>query len=175
MNNKYENNPIYPITNYIRNVYYCVCCKCIDEMNLKNKTTVELYNLSKAVRLELNKRSIEYKALMLENSKHKQDLFAYAKRLVSFIESELKIRIVSKSRKREFVTIRFVVMEYLHLNNMSLKQIGKVFNRDHSTVIVALNRAEWLLKNKDTIYIISYEKINALITEFNKKDSNSLK
>ena len=131
MNNKYENNPIYPITNHIRNVYNCVCCKCFDKMNLKNKTTVEIYNLSIAVRLELNKRAIEYKALMLENSKHKQDLFAYAKRLVSFIESELKIRIVSKSRKREFVNIRFVVMEYLHLNNMSLKQIGKVFNRDH--------------------------------------------
>ena len=144
-------------------------------MSLKNKTTVELYNLSKAVRLELNKRSIEYKELMLENSKHKQDLFSYAKRLVSFIESELKIRIVSKSRKREFVNIRFVLMEYLHTNKMSLKQIGYVFYRDHSTVITALDRAHWLLKNKDITYSICYEKINALITEFNKKDSNSLK
>ncbi len=49
--------------------------------------------------------------------------------------------LLSASRKREFVWPRFVLMAHMRRElNMTLKEIADFFNRDHTTVIYAINQ-----------------------------------
>ena len=46
--------------------------------------------------------------------------------------------VLSKSRKRELVECRQIAIGLIRINSQStLKNIGKMFNRDHSTIIYA--------------------------------------
>ena len=48
--------------------------------------------------------------------------------------------LASRTRKAEYIELRQFLCSYLRdYNNMSLKKIGKILNRDHATVINALN------------------------------------
>lgn len=52
----------------------------------------------------------------------------------------VKHNLDSRSRKREFTYPRFYLFEYLKKNTgLTLKEIGEMFNRDHTDVIYGLN------------------------------------
>jgi hypothetical protein len=55
----------------------------------------------------------------------------------------------SSCRKRELVYARNVIYKYLRNQGMSLIRIGKMFNRDHATVLFALNQYDKLSKYED--------------------------
>jgi hypothetical protein len=55
----------------------------------------------------------------------------------------------SNCRKRELVYARNVLYKYLRNQGMSLIRIGKMFNRDHATVLFALNQYDKLSKYED--------------------------
>lgn len=55
----------------------------------------------------------------------------------------------SKSRKRELVYTRNILYKHLRNKGMSLKAIGKTFNRDHATVLFGLNQYETLINYDD--------------------------
>lgn len=55
----------------------------------------------------------------------------------------------SNCRKRELVYARNVLYKYLRNQGMSLIRIGKMFNRDHATVLFALNQYDKLNKYED--------------------------
>lgn len=51
---------------------------------------------------------------------------------------------ISNSRKRELVEIRFMVMKYLHDAGFSYTKIGRILQRDHATVIYGVRRCQEL-------------------------------
>lgn len=50
--------------------------------------------------------------------------------------------LLSKSRKRNLVETRWIVYKALRAEGWELTKIGKLFNRDHSTVIYGLTQIE---------------------------------
>ena len=57
----------------------------------------------------------------------------------------------SKCRKRELVYTRYVLYKYLRKYNMTLNEIGKMFNRDHASVLFGLRQYDEL--NSNSLYI----------------------
>ena len=55
----------------------------------------------------------------------------------------------SKSRKRELVYTRNILYKHLRNKGMGLNAIGKMFNRDHATVLFGLNQYERLINYDD--------------------------
>lgn len=79
-----------------------------------------------------------------------------------FVVSEDELK--SKSRKREIVIPRQIAMHIIKERTvMSLKAIGIVFNRDHSTVIFAINTVNDLIET-DKGFRKKYEQIQRKIT-----------
>jgi len=64
--------------------------------------------------------------------------------------------ISSKSRKRELVYIRYLLMYILRQNNLSFEKIGHILKRDHATILSGLRRFEILKEGE-------YEDIQKLI------------
>lgn len=55
----------------------------------------------------------------------------------------------SKCRKRELVYTRNILYKHLRNKGISLQAIGKMFNRDHATVLFGLNQYERLINYDD--------------------------
>ena len=78
---------------------------------------------------------------------------------VNEIIQELQLN--SKSRKRENVSKRAFLYNELktECEGMSLSTIGKMFNRDHATVINGLKTHDYMTSSGDKIYRKETEKI----------------
>lgn len=61
-------------------------------------------------------------------------------------------RLWSKSRKREYVAMRFIIWYYMHLIGYSYKALGRKFKRDHSTIIHGIDEHKAKSANGDAIY-----------------------
>ena len=78
---------------------------------------------------------------------------------ISEAGGEIKL-ICSKSREQEHKTWRQIAMWYARYNQLGTwKAIGIYFNRDHSTVINAVNYINDLIESNDSEVIIKLEKI----------------
>jgi chromosomal replication initiation ATPase DnaA len=66
-------------------------------------------------------------------------------------------KIISKTRWRSIVTARQCVIFVLRRNtNLTLKEIGVLFNRDHTTVIHSVSSVSGLLENSpDIVQMVS--------------------
>lgn len=65
--------------------------------------------------------------------------------------------LLSKGRKRECVWLRFMLYDYLKTNtSLVLSQIGKIFNRDHTTVLYGIGKHKEYLDWNDKEYISMY-------------------
>ena len=61
-------------------------------------------------------------------------------------------KLLGTNRSKEYVTPRHIAMYLVRiLTTMSLPEIGKVFNRDHSTVLTAINKIEGQIKTDPAI------------------------
>lgn len=71
-----------------------------------------------------------------------------------------EITLKSKSKKREIVIVRQAIFFLLRKNTtLTLKQIGKVFNRDHTTVIAGI---------KKIIDNMRYEDVSKVVNKIDK-------
>ena len=58
-------------------------------------------------------------------------------------------RIKSKSRKRELVTARNMVIAFMRNQNVTCKTVGSFFHRDHSTVVHSMQQHnDWITYNE---------------------------
>lgn len=68
--------------------------------------------------------------------------------------------LLSVTRKREIVMQRHTIMYFLYkTQRFSLVSIGKMFNRDHSTIISAIDKVEGYLMYNDKQFLYYYEPI----------------
>ena len=69
--------------------------------------------------------------------------------------------IIGKSRKREIVTARMIAVYTIKNNTyLTLKEIGCIFGKDHSSIIYHLRQYDSLLKQKDKYFIRKLDKAN---------------
>lgn len=62
--------------------------------------------------------------------------------------------VLGKSRNREIVAVRFIIMKYLYDNvyRCSKKDISRFFGKDHSCVIHAIKTVDNMVHVKDKLY-----------------------
>ena len=90
------------------------------------------------------------------------------------------VDIKGKSRKKELVEARFHIMKMLKINTeLSLSMIGRLFSRDHSTVIHAISTHNDLCST-DKVFLakwMEFEKyvIKLLLEPYNFEESNNNK
>lgn len=76
-----------------------------------------------------------------------------------------KEELQSTTRKFKCVIARQIVFEYLIRKQLSTSQIGKVFNRDHATVLHGVKQIRGLLKHDKEIRFIKH-RFDALVAQF---------
>lgn len=70
-----------------------------------------------------------------------KDMASVALQVVCKATGIIPNELLSTSRKRELVWPRFILITYMRRElSMTLKDIGKFFNRDHSTVLYAISQ-----------------------------------
>ena len=68
---------------------------------------------------------------------------------------------MSKVRNRKHVIMRQLVWMYFHKKTkMSLSAMGRIFERDHSTVLYGIRKAKIDLNHKDPTFLKCYDKFN---------------
>lgn len=90
----------------------------------------------------------------------KQEEFSF-KLCIAKIELRLSLKnILVASRKREYVTARIIAIYMVRKNTtLTLKEIGILFNRDHSTIIYNLEQYNDLYKTKDKYFMDCLKKV----------------
>tara|TARA_R110002167_G_scaffold72977_2_gene204787 strand:+ start:484 stop:870 length:387 start_codon:yes stop_codon:yes gene_type:complete len=63
----------------------------------------------------------------------------------------MKLKLNVPNRKRSFIHKRFYLMSLLRVNGVKLKEIGSIFNQDHSTVVHGLKKYADLRRFKDSL------------------------
>jgi len=123
----------------------------------------ELYALRRNILNEFDRRNRKEKT-----KRQLQDgLKEYGKKLVDFIEQKKDICLCNPSKKQNQVITRMILFTYLHGKKMSLTNIGKLFNRDHASVIHGLNLYKDYLATRDEMFIKCNSEIQELINEYN--------
>lgn len=75
----------------------------------------------------------------------------------------------TRSRKRETVYKRYYLMHALFIrSNMTLTDIGKLFNRDHSSVIHAIKEHKRWFKNMDREYLRAIHPLPELVNDISE-------
>ncbi len=141
--------------------------------DLSKKTIEELKHLKKCIDYEIYKRNDEILSMKQEEMIFRTELQKYGYWLIKFIEEKLEYNIVTDSRKPIFTNSRFILMKHLREKGMRLNQIGKLFYRDHATVITCINKYNDLYHTKEPFFIEQLEKINELIEEYDKSEKNT--
>jgi chromosomal replication initiation ATPase DnaA len=68
--------------------------------------------------------------------------------------------ILGTCREKEYVTARIIAIYLIRKNTrMNLKEIGHVFNRDHSTIIYNLRQYDALTQIKDKYFMNCLKKV----------------
>jgi transcriptional regulator with AAA-type ATPase domain len=91
----------------------------------------------------------------------------------NFVDSEFDIDISKNTRKREYVEARALYYKLAkEYTKLSLERIGGKLNRDHATVIHALNNVwEHAITTNEDVYD-SYYKFKDMMVELNSEDKN---
>jgi len=74
--------------------------------------------------------------------------------------------IKSNSRTRDAVIARSFIYVHLRNNGYSYQAIGKLFSRDHSTVISSINNFKLLVEVRDPLLINRLSKIKSIIPNY---------
>jgi chromosomal replication initiation ATPase DnaA len=121
--------------------------------------------LCKAHNLDYQKEFKDYKGL-IEEVDLKGAMMSAA--LLNFNTTEAEI--TGKTRKREIVYQRHIMMHLIHsTNKYSLKAVGKMFgNRDHSITLYATEKVLNFLSYQDSLFMPYYHVIKEAFDEANK-------
>lgn len=87
--------------------------------------------------------------------------FDLAKRAIAMIAPD--INLLENTRRIEVVTYRIIVAEYLRNRGLTLSEIGRCLDKDHSTIVYYLNTAETAILHPK-IYKLLHEKRSAFYT-----------
>jgi len=69
--------------------------------------------------------------------------------------------IIGNKRQREIVTARMIAAATIRNNTqLTLKEIGSIFGKDHTSIIYHCKQYDALLKTKDKYFIRKLEKVN---------------
>jgi chromosomal replication initiator protein len=84
----------------------------------------------------------------------------------------LEIELIGKTRKREIVMQRHIMMYFLRSTNQySFREIGIMFgNRDHSSIIHACDKVEQFLSYEDKLFMPYFKVIKEAFDNGNKID-----
>lgn len=80
----------------------------------------------------------------------------------------------SKNRVHENVYKRAYLMHQLRSAGMNLIEIGKMFNRDHATVIHNLRTHEWLNSMNDKLYLEYTQEYRWLLERVDRESARDL-
>jgi hypothetical protein len=90
--------------------------------------------------------------------------------LITMVANTFKVdveEINGKSRKQEVVKARQLCMTMLHLDDMSLTQIGEIFRKNHATVIHGKRAILNIIETKDKEY---YDSVITVLDTFGLKE-----
>jgi len=123
----------------------------------------ELYALRRNILNEFDRRNRKEKT-----KRQLQDgLKEYGKKLVNFIEQKKDICLCNPSKKQNQVVTRMILFTHLYGKKMSLTNIGKLFNRDHASIIHGLSLYKNYSDARDEMFIKCNSEIQELINEYN--------
>ena len=80
----------------------------------------------------------------------------------------------SKNRMHEYVYKRAYLMNELRSSGMHLIEIGKMFNRDHATVIHNLRTHEWMTSTNDKLYAECVDEYRFLLDQVDRESARDL-
>lgn len=128
----------------------------------------EIYQLRKIVLLEIERRNKREKT----KAEKKHDLIKYGTGLISFIEASTGYNIKSKSRKQHLVLMRNCIFNHMKNLGLSLTEIGKLFRKDHASVIHGLMKFKYYFDSNDEIFYKEYNLFNELKENYDNTTKN---
>lgn len=99
--------------------------------------------------------------------------------LIEKVNEHLGINIKYPSRKREFTFPRYILSDYLfrkyieiNSEKKSYETVGKLLNKDRTTIICAVDVHRAEMKAKQPYYIDLYNRVYQIIAEFEKHNKD---
>jgi len=83
-------------------------------------------------------------------------------------------RLSSPKRDHELVYRRAFLMHELRSTGMTLKEIGKMFKRDHATVLHSLRTHEWMTSTNDKLYLDCISEYQFLLDRVDRESARDL-
>ena len=83
-------------------------------------------------------------------------------------------RLSAKDRTHELVYRRAFLMHELRSTGMTLKEIGKMFKRDHATVLHSLRTHEWMTSTNDKLYLDCISEYQFLLDRVDRESARDL-
>ena len=83
-------------------------------------------------------------------------------------------RLSAKDRTHELVYRRAFLMRELRSTGMTLKEIGKMFKRDHATVLHSLRTHEWMTSTNDKLYLECIAEYQFLLDHVDRESARDL-
>ena len=128
--------------------------------------TDELFKLKSDIEVELIYRMKSRKDYIEGTKLANQKLIDYANRLIQYIKDQKSIDINNASRKTELVFWRMIVYKHLRDRGLTLSDIGRIFHRDHATIIHNINNYQEFNRMKYDYFLIIKDKVELLISEY---------
>ncbi len=109
--------------------------------------------------------SIHYNLMQLDPSTLR-DHCGYAKKIIDIVSGRFCVpvdELKARSRKREIVECRQVAIWIIKKKTrLSLSQIGKLFDRDHSTVLFSINSVNTFIETRYPAGLLATQILNDL-------------
>lgn len=86
---------------------------------------------------------------------------------VDMVKQYLEINdvLLTKSRKRELVDTRYFIAHHLRYKcKLTLMKIGEMLNKDHSSIIHAINKHQDFVSSNDKSYIINTMEVSRYLS-----------
>ena len=129
-------------------------------MDISQYTYTELLQLKRKIDVELLfRREKTY-------NNFKQYAFIYASELIDYINKYENIDVTKRIRREIFTFSRFTVMNHLYEKGMNKSDIGRAFEKHHTTVINCLKQYKELSETNFDRFVGVRDRIETLIKAF---------
>lgn len=129
-------------------------------MDISQYTYTELLQIRRQIDTELLfRREKTY-------NNFKQYAFIYASELIDYINKYENIDVTKRIRREIFTFSRFTVMNHLYEKGMNKSDIGRAFEKHHTTVINCLKQYKELSETNFDRFIGVRDRIETLIKTF---------
>lgn len=129
-------------------------------MELSQYTYTDLLQIKRKIDVELLFRCEK------TYNNFKQYAFIYASELIDYINKSENIDVTKRIRREIFTFSRFTVMNHLYEKGMNKSDIGRAFEKHHTTVINCLKQYKELSETNFDRFIGVRDRIETLIKAF---------